>query len=41
VSAPRTAHDPNRKLVAIALTQTSDFLFSGAAIEFTELAAHS
>jgi CubicO group peptidase (beta-lactamase class C family) len=28
-------------LVAIALTQTSDFLFSGAAAEFAELAARS
>jgi CubicO group peptidase (beta-lactamase class C family) len=34
-------NDPSRDLVAIALTQTSDFLFSGAVAEFTELAAHS
>lgn len=31
-------NDPNRDLAAIALTQTSDFLWNGAAAEFTRLA---
>ncbi len=30
-------NDPNRNLVAIAMTQTSDFLFSGALAEFGNL----
>ena len=34
-------NDPNRNLVAIAMTQTSDFLFSGALAEFGRLAADS
>ena len=32
---------PNRDLVAIAMTQTSDFLFNGGLAEFAKLAAHS
>jgi len=31
-------NDPNRGVIAIALTQTSDFLFNGGAAEFTKLA---
>jgi CubicO group peptidase (beta-lactamase class C family) len=31
-------NDPHRDLIAIALTQTSDFLFSGGRTEFTRLA---
>jgi CubicO group peptidase (beta-lactamase class C family) len=31
-------NDPNRNLVAIGLTQTSDFLWSGAKAEFEKLA---
>jgi Beta-lactamase. len=31
-------NDPNQDLVAIALTQTSDFLFNGGAAELAELA---
>jgi CubicO group peptidase (beta-lactamase class C family) len=34
-------NDPNRELVAIAMTQTSDFLFNGASAEFARLAAVS
>ena len=34
-------NDPNRNLVAIAMTQTSDFLFNGALAEFGRLAANS
>jgi CubicO group peptidase (beta-lactamase class C family) len=34
-------NDPNRNLAAIAMTQTSDFLFSGALAEFRRLAANS
>jgi len=34
-------NDPNRNLVAIAMTQTSDFLFNGGLAEFGKLAAHS
>lgn len=34
-------NDPNRDLVAIAMTQTSDFLFNGASAEFARLAAGS
>jgi CubicO group peptidase (beta-lactamase class C family) len=34
-------NDPNRGLVAIAMTQTSDFLFNGGLAEFTRLAAHA
>jgi CubicO group peptidase (beta-lactamase class C family) len=34
-------NDPNRNLVAIAMTQTSDFLFNGASAEFGRLAAWS
>jgi CubicO group peptidase (beta-lactamase class C family) len=34
-------NDPNQKLVAIAMTQTSDVLFNGTADEFAKLAAHS
>jgi CubicO group peptidase (beta-lactamase class C family) len=32
-------NDPHRHLVAIAMTQTSDFLFNGGAAEFARLAA--
>jgi CubicO group peptidase (beta-lactamase class C family) len=31
-------NDPHRDLIAVALTQTSDFLFNGGRIEFTTLA---
>jgi CubicO group peptidase (beta-lactamase class C family) len=31
-------NDPHRDLVAIALTQTTDFLFNGGAAEFAKLA---
>jgi CubicO group peptidase (beta-lactamase class C family) len=31
-------NDPHRDLIAIALSQTSDFLFNGGAAEFTRLA---
>jgi CubicO group peptidase (beta-lactamase class C family) len=31
-------NDPNRNLIAMALTQTSDFLFNGARVEFSTLA---
>jgi CubicO group peptidase (beta-lactamase class C family) len=31
-------NDPNRELIAIAMTQTSDFLFNGSADEFSRLA---
>jgi CubicO group peptidase (beta-lactamase class C family) len=34
-------NDPNRDLVAIAMTQTSDFLFNGGLAEFAKLAARS
>jgi CubicO group peptidase (beta-lactamase class C family) len=34
-------NDPNRNLVTIAMTQTSDFLFNGALAEFAKLAANS
>ena len=34
-------NDPNRNLAAIAMTQTSDFLFGGASAEFGRLAANS
>jgi CubicO group peptidase (beta-lactamase class C family) len=34
-------NDPNRDLVAIAMTQTSDFLFNGGVAEFTKLAEQS
>jgi CubicO group peptidase (beta-lactamase class C family) len=34
-------NDPNRDLVAIAMTQTSDFLFNGGLAEFTRLAAQA
>jgi len=34
-------NDPSRNLVAIAMTQTSDFLFNGGLAEFSRLAAHS
>jgi CubicO group peptidase (beta-lactamase class C family) len=34
-------NDPNRKLVAIAMTQTSDFLWNGGMAEFAKLAAGS
>jgi len=34
-------NDPNRNLVAIAMTQTSDFLFNGGLAEFQELAANA
>jgi CubicO group peptidase (beta-lactamase class C family) len=34
-------NDPNRNLVAIAMTQTSDFLFNGGLAEFQKLAAGS
>jgi CubicO group peptidase (beta-lactamase class C family) len=34
-------NDPSRNLVAIAMTQTSDFLFNGGLAEFARLAAHS
>jgi CubicO group peptidase (beta-lactamase class C family) len=34
-------NDPNRDLVAIVMTQTSDFLFSGALTEFGRLAIRS
>jgi CubicO group peptidase (beta-lactamase class C family) len=30
--------DPHRDLIAVALTQTSDFLFNGGRTEFTRLA---
>ena len=33
-------NDPGRGLVAIAMTQTSDFLFNGGLAEFKRLAAH-
>ena len=31
-------NDPHHDLIAIALTQTSDFLFNGGRAEFTKLA---
>ena len=34
-------NDPTRNLVAIAMTQTSDFLFNGAMTEFAKLAVNS
>ena len=34
-------NDPSQGLVAIAMTQTSDFLFNGGPTEFKKLAAHS
>ncbi len=34
-------NDPNRNLIAIALTQTSDFLFNGGLDEFGKLASQS
>lgn len=34
-------NDPNRNLVAIAMTQTSDFLFNGGLAEFERLAAQA
>ncbi len=34
-------NDPGQGLVAIAMTQTSDFLFNGGLAEFKRLAAHS
>jgi CubicO group peptidase (beta-lactamase class C family) len=34
-------NDPHRELVAIALTQTSDFLFNGGRAEFTRLAVRA
>jgi CubicO group peptidase (beta-lactamase class C family) len=34
-------NDPNRDLVAIAMTQTSDFLFNGGSAEFERLAVNS
>ncbi|TMF73644.1 MAG: beta-lactamase family protein [Chloroflexi bacterium] len=34
-------NDPHRRLVAIAMTQTSDVLFNGTMIEFAKLAVHS
>jgi CubicO group peptidase (beta-lactamase class C family) len=34
-------NDPHRDLVAIAMTQTSDFLFNGGLAEFARLAANS
>ena len=34
-------NDPSRDLVAIAMTQTPDFLFSGAEAEFEKLAAQA
>ncbi len=34
-------NDPGQSLVAIAMTQTSDFLFNGGLSEFEKLAAHS
>jgi CubicO group peptidase (beta-lactamase class C family) len=34
-------NDPNRNLVAIALTQTTDFLFNGGSAEFARLACAS
>jgi CubicO group peptidase (beta-lactamase class C family) len=34
-------NDPSRNLVAIVMTQTSDFLFNGGLAEFARLAAHS
>jgi CubicO group peptidase (beta-lactamase class C family) len=34
-------NDPSRNLVAIVMTQTSDFLFNGGSAEFARLAAHS
>jgi len=34
-------NDPNQNLVAIAMTQTSDFLFNGGLAEFTRLAAQA
>jgi CubicO group peptidase (beta-lactamase class C family) len=34
-------NDPTRRLVAIAMTQTSDVLFNGAMTEFAKLAADS
>jgi CubicO group peptidase (beta-lactamase class C family) len=33
-------NDPNRRLIAIGLTQVSDFLWTGARAEFERLAAH-
>jgi CubicO group peptidase (beta-lactamase class C family) len=32
-------NDPTRNLVAIAMTQTGDFLFNGGLAEFAKLAA--
>jgi CubicO group peptidase (beta-lactamase class C family) len=34
-------NDPGQRLVALAMTQTSDFLFNGGLSEFEKLAAHS
>jgi CubicO group peptidase (beta-lactamase class C family) len=34
-------NDPNQNLVAVALTQTSDFLFNGGLTEFDRLATGS
>ena len=34
-------NDPSQRLVAIAMTQTSDFLFNGGQSEFAKLAGHS
>ena len=34
-------NDPDRRLVAIALTQVSDFLFNGGLTEFNQLAARA
>ncbi len=34
-------NDPNRNIVAIAMTQTSDFMFNGGLAEFARLAANS
>ena len=39
--AVRPTHDPGRGLVAIAMTQTADFLFNGGLAEFKKLAAYS
>jgi CubicO group peptidase (beta-lactamase class C family) len=34
-------NDPHRDLIAIAMTQTSDFLFNGGMAEFTRLAGQT
>jgi CubicO group peptidase (beta-lactamase class C family) len=34
-------NDPNQGLIAIVMTQTSDFMFNGGMAEFARLAAHS